>query len=117
MGFLNHRYILFLVFNRNQKYCSCKPISKFNRALLNSLHAYGDKCVPGIGKHLSAIDNKIKKEIYCNIICIKIYIDSGYNPDYLVDLGDILHSNVIPNVVNKITFEWRQSIRSSCISY
>ena len=56
-------------------------------------------------------------KISCNTICINQIIDGGTNPNKFIDLTDILCSNKSLEVVNKITPEWRQTIRHVCISY
>ena len=54
-------------------------------------------------------------QIICNVIHTNKIIDGGPNKNEYIDFSDILYSNDSLGVVNKITFEWRQSIRKSYI--
>ena len=60
---------------------------------------------------------KYTGKISCKTICINKLIHGGANNYESIDLSDIPNKNFSLDVVNKITFELRQTIGCSCIPY
>ena len=49
------------------------------------------------------------RQEYVLPLVILEFVERGNNPKHPIDLGDVLHSNVIFHIVNKITSKWSES--------